>query len=1476
LQTGFSGTATFTALLSDGVNTPATAQAVNITVNPPVVVNNPPTITAPANPIASVTRDSAPFNVSLTGADDHSVFNWSATAGAGVSSVSVSAGQGTSHVTYSVALQGGFTGTATFTASLSDGVNTPDTTQVVNIAVNAPQPLDHIVISQVYGGGGNSNATYRNDFVELYNPTTSAVDIGGWTIQYASSTGTSWQAQPLGGVMQPGEYYLISLASGGNVGAVLPDANVSGSINMSATNGKVALSNGGDALDGCPLTDSTLVDLVGYGTADCKEGTATATAGSNTTSLFRKNAGATDTNNNGSDFFAGTPSPRRTTPITEIGPYVLSVDPRSGASVAPHDASITVNFTEAVTLDAGWFDINCAASGAHDDATVAGSDRTWVITPNVNFQFGEQCSVTVLKDKVHDVDLDDSAPGTDTLKADYLWSFKVVDAGAPAPYPPSVHLTMGNPSCSTPDGCAVADVGHPNNYLMEKPTYALSYNRDKGTPNWVSWHLSSEWYGTLTRVDTFRADPAVPADWYRVQGTDYSFSGFDRGHMTPNADRDNQNRLPINQETYLMSNMVPQAPDNNQGPWANLEGYLRTLTDAGNEIYIVSGPLGVGGTGSNGGVTTTIANGHVTVPAYTWKVALVLPKQDGDDVSRVTASTRTIAILMPNTQGIRNVDWTTYLTTVDDIEQKTGYDFFSNVPAAIQNSIEAGVNGTNPPGTSDESASTNEDTPVTVALSAVSPDSNATFTYTIVGQPTHGTLSGASPNIVYTPAADYNGTDSFTFKANDGHATSNTSTVTITVNAVNDAPFANNDSATTDEDTPVDVSVLANDTDTEGDALTVASFTQGAHGTVANNNGVLTYTPAPDYNGADSFTYTISDGNGGTATGTVSITISPVNDPPVAVDDSASTDEDTAVNVTVLVNDTDVDGDTLSVASVGAPAHGTATINPDGTINYSPAPNYNGADSFTYVVGDGHGATSTGTVNVTINAVNDAPVAAADAAALDQDTSAVVNVLTNDTDVDNDVLVVSAVAQGAHGTVSINAGGASVTYTPAAGYVGADSFTYTASDNHGGTSTASVSVNVRDTTAPVLNVPGAISAEATSADGAVVNFVVTATDNSGVAPSVACTANSGSLFPVGTTPVSCQATDASGNKSPVKIFSVSVVDLPPVLSLPSTMVVDSNTAGGANVTFNPTATDTVSGVRPVSCTPASGSLFAVGQTTVNCSATDSAGQTSTGSFLVYVLSGGQEGAPVPAGTDVTVQPEGGPALTFGDVTTPGVTTVAPISDPADIGQTPEGFAISNAVAFEIDTTATFDAAQGVTLAFVVPPMDANGDGVDDLTPADFNAMTVLHNHNGTLEELTVTSRNFSTRTIYAVTHSFSSFYLAQKVNRKIVPLFDKAQGYNAGSTVPVKVKLTDLAERNLSSSSIVLNARGIRLGGSSTSSSVSDSGNANPDNNFRFVTTDGGSYIYNLSTKGFTPGRYVLSMYVGRDQFFYTVTLDVK
>ena len=254
-------------------------------------------------------------------------------------------------------------------------------------------------------------------------------------------------------------------------------------------------------------------------------------------------------------------------------------------------------------------------------------------------------------------------------------NIQIGDFSSPTPTPTPTaneHLTMGNPSN------AVTNVTQPNNYLMEKPQYSLSYSRDNGGPNWVSWHLDTSWLGSAPRQDDFRADTTLPTGWYQVQATDYSGSGFDRGHMCPSADR--TVTIAANSATFLMTNMIPQLPANNQGVWANLESYSRTLVSQGNELYIISG---------GHGLQHFIANGNVAVPAQTWKVIIVLPV-GSNDVSRVTTSTRTIAVVMPNS-GTIGSDWRAYRVSVDQVEAITGFDFFSNVPSGTQAVIEGRV-----------------------------------------------------------------------------------------------------------------------------------------------------------------------------------------------------------------------------------------------------------------------------------------------------------------------------------------------------------------------------------------------------------------------------------------------------------------------------------------------------------------------------------------------------------------------------------------------------------------------------------------------------------------------------------------------------------------------------------------------------------------------------------------------------------------
>ncbi len=243
------------------------------------------------------------------------------------------------------------------------------------------------------------------------------------------------------------------------------------------------------------------------------------------------------------------------------------------------------------------------------------------------------------------------------------------------------NLLLGNPSGAT------AQLLDFSNYLIDHHYYALSYNRSRGTPNWVSWHLDRDHItGTVGRQDNFAAYLGIPEGWYAVAHADYTDSGFDRGHNCPSGDRTSSREA--NSATFLMTNMIPQARENNGGPWADLEVHIRKLVEEGNEAYVIMGAYGAGGVGANGR-TESIANGRITVPERIWKVAVILPRGD-HDLARISRDTRVIAVDMPNA-SIVHKDWRTYRVSVDHIEQKTGYDLLANVDPAVQDELERSV-----------------------------------------------------------------------------------------------------------------------------------------------------------------------------------------------------------------------------------------------------------------------------------------------------------------------------------------------------------------------------------------------------------------------------------------------------------------------------------------------------------------------------------------------------------------------------------------------------------------------------------------------------------------------------------------------------------------------------------------------------------------------------------------------------------------
>ncbi|HEX4416398.1 MAG TPA: DNA/RNA non-specific endonuclease [Kofleriaceae bacterium] len=239
----------------------------------------------------------------------------------------------------------------------------------------------------------------------------------------------------------------------------------------------------------------------------------------------------------------------------------------------------------------------------------------------------------------------------------------------------SKHTTLGIPG-------PLSTTAPSDNFVSIKSGYVVSYNGTRKVPNWVSWELNSSYLGTIDRSDDFRPDDTFPAGEPQASLADYSGSGYDRGHMCPSADR--TKTTAANQQTFYLTNMVPQAANNNEGPWANLENYLRGIAGQGKELYIISG-------GTFSASSNKVGSG-VVVPDKTFKVAVVLDTV-GAGPSSVTTSTRVIAVMMPNedSQISQSADWHTFRVSVDSIEAATGYNFLSDVDPAVQAVIEARV-----------------------------------------------------------------------------------------------------------------------------------------------------------------------------------------------------------------------------------------------------------------------------------------------------------------------------------------------------------------------------------------------------------------------------------------------------------------------------------------------------------------------------------------------------------------------------------------------------------------------------------------------------------------------------------------------------------------------------------------------------------------------------------------------------------------
>ncbi len=387
-----------------------------------------------------------------------------------------------------------------------------------------------------------------------------------------------------------------------------------------------------------------------------------------------------------------------------------------------------------------------------------------------------------------------------------------------------------------------------------------------------------------------------------------------------------------------------------------------------------------------------------------------------------------------------------------------------------QSGIVSGAFNNQEPVASDITVAVDEDVTYYGNLPATDPDGDL-LSFGILSSSSSGTLDvSVDGRFTYTPNANFNGSDQFFYQVQDGFGGSDVGIVTITINAVNDAPTVASDAVvTTDEDTAVTTGdLLANDTDVDGDTLSISSASATNGSVTVNSDGTVTYTPNADFFGSDTIVYTVSDGNGGTDTANVSVTVTPINDDPIGNEDTALTTNqgEAVVSGNFLANDTDVDGDTLIFGGLSA-NNGTVISNGDGTVTYTPNSGFVGSDTITYIVSDNNGGIDTVTVAVTVVEVNQPPTISDQTFSVDENSSVTDQVVASDAD--GDSLSFNVLQGVSSGQLTFGAGG-NFTYTPNSGFVGSDSLLVEVSDGQGGSAQATISFTVNNVNdAPVAN-----------------------------------------------------------------------------------------------------------------------------------------------------------------------------------------------------------------------------------------------------------------------------------------------------------------------------------------------------------------------------------------------------------------------
>lgn len=768
-------------------------------------------------------------------------------------------------------------------------------------------------------------------------------------------------------------------------------------------------------------------------------------------------------NFNGVDTFSYTISD--TGGLTSTATITVTVTPTNDAPVAVDDSAATNEDTPvAVSVTTNDSDIDgdplvVSNVSAPANGAVMFSGGVITYTPNLDYNGVEVLTYT-LSDTVG---LTDMAVLTITVAA-VNDAPVALDNSATTPANTAVTVAaLGNDSDADADPLTITAVGTPASGIAVAGSSTITYTPNAGFAGTdVFTYTVSD--GALT--DTATVTVTVGVNSVPVAMDDLVSASEDTTAVVNVLSNDSDT------EGEPLTVIAVGTPANGA---ASTDGttvsYMPAAEFSGTDVFTYTIDDNSAGTGSGGSATATIT---VTVNAVNDaplavddsgstlmnNSVTIMPLANDSDIEGDTLTLSAVGTPGNGTAAISGTD-VVYTPTASFV----GTDSFSytvddgnggNDTATITVTVTF-VNGA--PTAADDSETTAEDTAVVISvLTNDSGPQSDPLTVTGVGLPSNGTNSTDGATVTYTPTVNFSGTDTFTYTIGDGNGSSAQATVTVTVTAVNDAPAAADDSANTMVNTLATILALANDSDVDGDTLSILTVGAAVSGTTNISGTVVTYLPNADFSGTDVFTYTVGDGNGGSDSATVTMNVTTgANVAPIAADDMVTTDEDTPATITVLANDSDPNGDTMTVTFVSSPTNGSATT--DGTsVTYTPAANFNGTDTITYTISDSSGSTDNAMIMVTVNSVNDPPVAINDTSTTPSDSSVTISVLSNDSDVDGDALTVSAVGSPATGTATTD--GTGVTYMPSGGFGGTEVFTYTVSDGNGGTAMASITLNI--------------------------------------------------------------------------------------------------------------------------------------------------------------------------------------------------------------------------------------------------------------------------------------------------------------------------------------------------------------------------------------------------------------------------------